>query len=61
MNEYLKELKNKIVSFIDAKSEIDNLNKVISELNKENARLKNKISHMEEELIEIIEKLKIYT
>ena len=55
---YIENLKNKIISFIDAKSEIDKLNKIIFELNEENAQLKNKVNHIEKELNEIIEKIK---
>jgi len=57
MNKYIEKFKNKIISFVDAKSEINNLNKIIFKLNEENTRLKNKVKHIEEELNEIIEKI----
>jgi len=52
------EFKNKLNSLLDAKKSIDELDKIISDLNDENMRLKNKISNMEKELNEIIEKIK---
>ena len=58
MIEIIEKFKDKVTSFIDAKSEIENLNKIIFELNEENTQLRNKVSNIEKELIEIIEKIK---